>query len=91
MELTGRRYDTGEPIRLEVAGDRVHAVTPIAVDSETPQRTALDRAGAVRLAGQRIWRPGIQLADADARGRRADCASNGRLWRRPILPHRDHE
>jgi N-acetylglucosamine-6-phosphate deacetylase len=36
MDLIGRRYDTGELIRLEVAGDKVHTVTPITVDPRHP-------------------------------------------------------
>jgi N-acetylglucosamine-6-phosphate deacetylase len=33
MDLIGRRYDTGELIRLEVVGDRVRGTSPVAVES----------------------------------------------------------
>ena len=36
MELFGKRYDTGDPVRLDVADGRVRQVTPVDVNAEPP-------------------------------------------------------
>ncbi len=38
MQLLGRRYDTGQPVRLEVAQDKIARVTPCAAELQPTER-----------------------------------------------------
>ncbi len=38
MQLFGKRYDTGETVRVQIAGDKVSQVSPVQVDTEESER-----------------------------------------------------
>ena len=38
MQLLGRRYDTGQPVRLEITQDKIARVTPCAAESQQTER-----------------------------------------------------
>ena len=86
MHFIARRYDNRELVEVSLAADARRVTLPL---PSTPahENHPWVRPGVRGRAGQRLRRPGVQFAGADAGKGCGDRPAALRLWRDGHLPH----